>query len=217
MFCHLHITMNSASTKQSHPSSHLWFVGHCQYHILCLLSMVSTAKKVNHAVVMFQFCMIPVVSDHWSIQVHGFIHQTCMATGWQKTNKSDIIWVYTFFTHLFKMFKSFPNMPMHSTSSQYGIPSHHISRCHVLEHCPSILNAPTFCIHINQTIPHKDIWLQTNLNDLVMNTPDLFKHNHAGTCIQHPHKSNRVWLHTFLLHLPKEFQCPLPLPASHMS
>jgi hypothetical protein len=24
-------------------------------------------------------------------------------------------------------------------------------------------------------------------------------------------------LHTFLLHLPKEFQCPLPLPASHMS
>jgi hypothetical protein len=55
------------------------------------------------------------------------------------------------------------------------------------------------------------------LNDLVMNTPDLFKRNHAGTCIQHTHKSNRVWSHTFLLHLSKEFQCLLPLPASHMS
>ncbi len=27
-FCHLHITMNSASTEQSHPCSHIWFTGH---------------------------------------------------------------------------------------------------------------------------------------------------------------------------------------------
>ncbi len=37
MFCHLHFTMNSASTEQSHPCSHLWFTGHCHDHILCLL------------------------------------------------------------------------------------------------------------------------------------------------------------------------------------
>jgi hypothetical protein len=34
-----------------------------------------------------------------------------MATSWHTTSKSDIIWLYTFFTHLFKMFKSFLPCP----------------------------------------------------------------------------------------------------------
>ncbi len=34
-FWHLHMTTNSASTKQSHPCSHMWYTGHCHDHILC--------------------------------------------------------------------------------------------------------------------------------------------------------------------------------------
>ncbi len=64
------------------------------------------------------------------------------------------------------------------------------------EHIPSILYAPTFCINVNQAILHKDIRCQITLNDLVMNKPAFFKHNQAGTCIHHPHKSNKVWPHT---------------------
>jgi len=71
------------------------------------------AKKVNHTGVMFQFCRNYIVCDNWSMTAHAFIHQNCMATSQQKTNKSDIIWLYTFFTNLFKMFKSFLTMPMH--------------------------------------------------------------------------------------------------------
>jgi hypothetical protein len=41
------------------------------------------------------------------------------------------------------MFKSFLTMPLHGTSSKYGIPSDHILRWHLVEHSPSILNAPT--------------------------------------------------------------------------
>jgi hypothetical protein len=44
---------------------------------------------------------------------------------------------------MFKKFQSFLSMPMHFTSSKYGI--------------PSLLHAPTFCIHVNQAIPHKGI------------------------------------------------------------
>ncbi len=111
----------------------------------------------------------------------------------RKQNKSDIIWVYTFFTHLFKMLKSLLDMPMHGTSSKYGIPSDQISRYHLVEDFPSILNAPACCIHVNQNIPHKDIQLTTILNELLMSKPALFKGNYASTCIQNPYKSNRIW------------------------
>jgi hypothetical protein len=33
-FCHLHITMNFASTEQRHSCSHIQFTGHCHDHIL---------------------------------------------------------------------------------------------------------------------------------------------------------------------------------------
>ncbi len=84
-----------------------------------------------------------------------------------------------------------------------GIPSDHISRGHLIEHSPSIIHAPTFCIHVDQATPHKDIRLATTLNDLCMSTPALFEGIYAGTCIQHRHKSKRVRLHIFLLHLLK--------------
>ncbi len=87
----------------------------------------------------------------------------------------------------------------------------------IVEHSPSILNAPTFCLHVYQLIPHKDNRHTTTLNYLLMNTPALFKLNYTGTGIQHPHKSNRVFLHTFLLHSSKYFPCLLPLPTFHMS
>jgi hypothetical protein len=74
---------------------------------------------------------------------------------------------------------------------------------HLVEDSASILNPPTLCIHVNQGTPHKDIRFQTTLNDLLMNTPALFKGNYAGTCFQHTQRSNKVWLHTLLLHLSK--------------
>ncbi len=121
--------------------------------------MASMAKKVNHAGVMIQFCRNHMDCGHWSITAHAFIQQTCMATTWQKTNKSHIIWLYTFFTHPLKMFKSFLSMPMHGTSSKYGIGSNYISRWHLVEHSPSILHAPTFCIHVHQATAHTNIWI----------------------------------------------------------
>ncbi len=66
-------------------------------------------------------------------------------------------------------------------------------------------------------MPHKDIRIPSALNDLLMSTPALLKHNYTGTCIQHPHKSNRGWSHIFQLHLLKQFQCLLPLPTFHTS
>jgi hypothetical protein len=55
-------------------------------------------------------------------------------------------------------------------------PSHdHIARWQLVEHSPSILNAPTFCIHVSQATAHKDILHQTIFNHLVMNRPALFK------------------------------------------
>ncbi len=109
----------------------------------------------NHAGVMFQIDWNHVICGHWSIAAHAFIYQTCMPTSWQKTDKSAIISLYAFFTHLFGNVKSFLTMPMHGTSSKYGIPKDHISRWHFVEHSPSILHAPTFCIHVNQAMPYK--------------------------------------------------------------
>jgi hypothetical protein len=46
-------------------------------------------------------------------------------------------------------------------------PQHsHILRWHLLEHFPSILNAPTFFINVNQATPHKDIRLTMTSNEL---------------------------------------------------
>jgi hypothetical protein len=67
----------------------------------------------------------------------------------------------------------------------------------------AFLHAPTFCIHLHQAILHKHIWIPSTSNDLLMSTPAVFNCNHTGTCIQHPHNSNRIWLHMFLLHLSK--------------
>ncbi len=50
-------------------------------------------------------------------------------------------------------------MPMHGTSSKYGAPSYHISKWHLIEHSPTIVHAPTLCIHVHQTTPYKDIQL----------------------------------------------------------
>jgi len=50
--------------------------------------MASMAKKVSHAGVMFQPCRNHIECDYWSITVYAFIHQTCMATSWQKAKKA---------------------------------------------------------------------------------------------------------------------------------
>ncbi len=56
-------------------------------------------------------------------------------------------------------------------SQNNGIPTEHISRWHLVEQSPSVFDAPTFCILVNQATPHKDIRLTTILNDLLLNMP----------------------------------------------
>jgi len=79
-------------------------------------------------------------------------------------------------------------MPMDGKSSKYGIPTDHITWWDLVEHSPSILDNPTFCIHVNQATAHTDIWIPSTSNDLLISTPALFKCNNDGTCIQHPTK-----------------------------
>jgi hypothetical protein len=69
--------------------------------------------------------------------------------------------------HLFQCFL----MAFQVTISQGG------SMHDLVEHSPSIFNAPKFFwIHVNQAIPHNDIRLTTTSNDLLMNMcPAIFK------------------------------------------
>jgi len=101
----------------------------------------------------------------WSIIAHAFIHQTCKPASWQNTNNGDDIWYYTFFKHSSKVFKKFLTMPMCVTSSKYGIPIDHSFRLHFVEYIPNVLHVPTFCIYVNQTTTHKDIWIESTLNE----------------------------------------------------
>ncbi len=82
---------------------------------------------------------------------------------------------------------------------------------------PCILNAPTFCIHVNEVTTNKDIKLISILNYLLMNTPAFFNCNYTHTCTQHCQKGSRDWLYAFMLHLSKEIQCLVPLPTLHIS
>jgi len=52
-------------------------------------------------------------------------------------------------------------LPAFHMSQYHGGWSHYISRWHLIEHSCSTLNAPTFCIHVNQATPHKDFRLTT--------------------------------------------------------
>jgi hypothetical protein len=63
---------------------------------------------------------------------------------------------------------------------------------------PSILKAPTFCIHVNKAIPHKDIRLATTLNELLMNKLAILKCSQTGTCLNCCGQSKSQILH--LLH-----------------
>ncbi len=108
-------------------------------------------------------------------------------------------------------------MAMHGKSSKHHIPRDHIRWSHLIEHSPGILEAPTFEIHVNEAITHKDIRVATSLDDLLVHMSIHFKCHYTGTCIQDPHKSESVWLHSFVLHLLKQLQSLLPLATFHMA
>ncbi len=72
-------------------------------------------------------------------------------------------------------------MLMHGTSSEFGISRDHIEPDGILLNSLQAY-APTFCIHVNQAIPHNDIRLPTTFNDLLL-TPALFNCNYTGMCI----------------------------------
>ncbi len=134
--------------------------------------MASTAK-VDYIGAVFEDCSNHINCTHGIVTAQVF-HPPGLhgLTSWKKTNKSDTIWLYTFFTHWLKMLKSFLTMSMHATIPQAG----HFQE---IKSWKAILlntfQALTFCIHDNKAIPNKDIWVTTTLNDLFSNTPAIFK------------------------------------------
>ncbi len=75
------------------------------------------------------------------------------------------------------------------------------------------------CSHILHTCQpshfSKTHWLPTTYDDLLLSMPALFNCNYTSTCVQHLHKSYRICLHTFLLHLFKI--APVPFALAHIS
>jgi hypothetical protein len=62
--------------------------------------------------------------------MQAFIQQTWMATSWQKTNKSDIVFLQTFLHNCSKCWRASLSCSCMGTSSKYGSPSYHILRWH---------------------------------------------------------------------------------------
>jgi hypothetical protein len=72
--------------------------------------MASMAKKVDHAGVVYQFCRNHVKCAHKIKTMLAFIHQMCMGTSRQKTNKSDHLAVHLLHT---SGQNGFVTMPVH--------------------------------------------------------------------------------------------------------
>jgi hypothetical protein len=86
--------------------------------------------------------------------------------------------------HLLKYLQCLLTLPTFYMSQCHGDPSDHASQDDILLNTPlASSNAATFCINVNQAIAHKDVQLVTTLNDILMNTPALFKCNYTGQCI----------------------------------
>ncbi len=73
---------------------------------------------------------------------------------------------------------------------------------------------PQFVCMSTKLLPHKDIWITSTLNALLMNTSALFTCNNAGTCIQHPHKRESSHTPVFCI---CQNKCLLPLSTFHTS
>ncbi len=170
--------------------------------------MASTTKQVDRAGVMFWFGRNHVVCNHWSITVRAFIHQTCMARSWHKTDKSDIVQPYTSLHICSKCLRASlpcpwmanpPSMAVQVTTS-CGRLSLHLQCSHILHTCHASYSPKT-------TTDSKALWMIWSWARLPSSNC-----NHSGTCIQHPQKSNRVGLHIFLLHCLNSSRafCPSP-------
>jgi hypothetical protein len=68
-------------------------------------------------------------------------------------------------------------------SHNHGTPSNGVMHRHPIEQSPNILYTPTFGIHVNQTITHKDIRLVASLDDLFVHMPTLFTCHIVGKCM----------------------------------
>jgi hypothetical protein len=121
-----------------------------------------------------------------------------------------------------KLLKSLVHLEVHTDTQQLPYHAHawyilqvwHFKRPHhMMAFCWTLSKHPPCSWeqrHVNQAIPHKDIWIPSTFNYLLMSTTALFNCNYIGTCIQNPHKRNWVWLHTFLA-----FVEIVGVPSSH--
>ncbi len=89
------------------------------------------------------------------------------------------------------------------TSQYHGCPNNHILRWNLVEHNPSLLNAPTFCIHVHEATPYKDIRPQTTLKYLLTQLP-CWK-----SCITFSGSSSFTYFVSFWFYA-KMFDCTVP-------
>jgi hypothetical protein len=76
-------------------------------------------------------------------------------------HKSNRVWPCTFLFAFVEVCICLLPLPTFHMSQYHGGWSHYMSRWLFIEHSCSTLNAPTFCIHVNQATPHKDFRLTT--------------------------------------------------------
>jgi hypothetical protein len=112
------------------------------------------------------------------------------------------------------MFKSFLTMPMHSISYNHGSPKPGI----LLNTLWASSRLPHLPYMSTKLFPTKSYQIHKHFEGFIREHTcpcqvHLDSHMHG----QHLYKRNRVWMHTFLLHLLKLFQCRLPLKAIHIS
>jgi hypothetical protein len=146
--------------------------------------------------VMFHFFRNHTDYDYWSIVMHTFIQWIVIATSRIETPKTIVQFMHT----LFKFFKNFLSMPTHY---KYVCPSDHILKWHLAKQLLS--SSMLHIFHTCQASYSQQATIVTpTLKDMFMNIHALFKCNYTSTSIQHRQKRNKVWLHTFLLHLSKQ-------------
>ncbi len=174
--------------------------------------MVIMVKKLDHAGVTFQVSRNCIDHDHWSdnsaclhlpnLQCYKltedkqkWYHLVVHLLHTSVQNGEEFLY-YAHVWHILQVWHSkwpHPEMAFWWTLSK-------------LPPCSHILHTCWFKLFHRKKSDSHVIWVIFSWEQ-----PALFKGNHAGICIQHPHKSNRVWLHTFPIGFVKEVPVPFAL------
>eukprot|EP01018_Ginkgo_biloba_P033140 Gb_39932 [translate_table: standard] len=75
----------------------------------------------------------------------------------EKSKKSDVSCLQTYFFHLFKKCEGMHTMPMQSIPSNHRSPGNHILLSHFIKNIPCNIYTSAFSIHIYKRVSHKKI------------------------------------------------------------